>query len=392
MYRLPLVFLAVLLSITGCQPTSPSTPRTQHFLVIGVDGLSPDGIRKAATPNIDRLMVTGASTLTARAVLPSSSSPNWASMIMGAGPEQHGITSNEWEIDDHELAPMTHTEGGRFPTIFTLLHEQKPEATTGAIYHWKGFGRLFHDAEVDYVAHGETEEETAKLAAAFLREQKPNYLFVHLDHVDGAGHHFGHGSPEYYASVSRADSLIGQILHALDESGMASQTTILLTADHGGKHKGHGGESLAEMEIPFILSGKGVKPGYSIAHAVSTVDNSPTAAWALGLEAPYAWTGRPVKTAFLGESAPANSALKPVLPRPSLVQSEEGDSLKLELYVSEAFIGYTLDGSEPTETSSHYEMPLTLKAGQILKAKAFREGYAPSSTLIINPASISARE
>ena len=32
----------------------------------------------------------------ARGVIPTVSSPNWASMIMGAGPEQHGITSNDW--------------------------------------------------------------------------------------------------------------------------------------------------------------------------------------------------------------------------------------------------------------------------------------------------------
>ncbi len=41
-----------------------------------------------------------------RAVLPTVSSPNWASMIMGVGPEQHGITSNEWERDEHVLPPV----------------------------------------------------------------------------------------------------------------------------------------------------------------------------------------------------------------------------------------------------------------------------------------------
>jgi len=39
------------------------------------------------------------------------SSPNWASMLMGAGPEQRGITSNRWELDEHRLTPQTHGPG-----------------------------------------------------------------------------------------------------------------------------------------------------------------------------------------------------------------------------------------------------------------------------------------
>lgn len=384
--RLLLILLGLLISLLGgCQ--SPDTPSAvaNHLVVIGVDGLSPDGIRQTKTPHLDRLMVTGAHTLQARAVLPSSSSPNWASMLMGAGPEQHGITSNEWELDQHELAPMTHGPGGRFPTIFTLLHQQKPDYETGAIYHWQGFGRLFHHAEVDYVQHGATEEETAALAAAYIVEKKPNYLFVHLDHVDGAGHEYGHGSAEYYASVRRADSLIGQILAALKDAQLANRSIVLITADHGGKGKGHGGETLAEMEIPFILAGRGVKPNHLIRHAVSTVDNAPTAAWALGLTQPYVWSGRPVCSAFIGEKVPDDSDLKPILPRPTLVHEGTGDSLALAIYVSEAFVTYTLDGSEPTEASATYGAPLRLAPGQHLKARAFRPGYAPSAVLSFTP-------
>jgi predicted AlkP superfamily pyrophosphatase or phosphodiesterase len=69
--------------------------QVEHVVVIGVDGLSPDGVHKAKAPNLARMMKEGAYTLHARAVMPTVSSPNWASMIMGAGPEQHGVTSNE---------------------------------------------------------------------------------------------------------------------------------------------------------------------------------------------------------------------------------------------------------------------------------------------------------
>ena len=92
-----------------------------HVVVIGLDGLSPDGLQNADTPTFDKLMQEGASTMHARAVLPTSSSTNWASMIMGAGPEQHGITSNSWEKDNLVLPAVTQSEPFLFPSIFHLI-------------------------------------------------------------------------------------------------------------------------------------------------------------------------------------------------------------------------------------------------------------------------------
>src|SRR2546425_889432 len=77
----------------------------RRVVVIGCDGLSPQGITGAKAPVLRRLMKEGAYTLHARAVLPTDSSPNWASMIMGAGPEQHGVTSNDWEPGKFEVPP-----------------------------------------------------------------------------------------------------------------------------------------------------------------------------------------------------------------------------------------------------------------------------------------------
>ncbi len=45
-----------------------------------------------------------------------------------------------------------------------------------------------------------------------------------------------------------------------------------------------------------------------------------------------------------------------------------------------AVIRYTLDGSEPTETSSLFGDPIYLLFSATLKAKVFREGFAPSDT------------
>ncbi len=384
--------LTALLLFSACGP-SKETPSAavvlpKHFIVIGVDGMSPDGINNAPTPNMDWLMQNGSSTLTARAVLPTSSSTNWASMLMAAGPEQHGITSNNWERDDHILPPVVTGPEDIFPTIFSVIRKQKPQAETGAIYHWDGFGRLFEKSTVSYDKHIDSEQGTADEAGRYIKEKKPDFLFIHLDHVDGAGHGAGHGTPEYYQAVARADSLIGQIIQHTKDAGIFEETVFLVTSDHGGIGTGHGGETLDEILIPFILYGKGIKKGYAIPHPVYTYDNGATVAFALGLEQPYAWIGRPVKSAFEGHDAPTgidSSAIEaiasPVILPKRLGNKPAGglfiDSLPtvtIETTANGGITYYTTDGSEPNEQSNKYAAPFQLTKTTVVKAKTYLNG------------------
>lgn len=94
-FKILAIGICFLWSCVSVKPQKLS--QIKHVVVIGFDGLSANGVENAKTPNFNKLINEGASTIHARLVLPSSSSTNWASMNMGAGPEQHGITSNGWE-------------------------------------------------------------------------------------------------------------------------------------------------------------------------------------------------------------------------------------------------------------------------------------------------------
>src|SRR5204863_1292035 len=108
--------------------------QAEHVVVIGCDGFGSLGFTPTNAPVLHRLMREGAWTLRARGVMPTSSSPNWASMIMGAGPEQHGITSNDWQPDKFDISPVTVGPGGIFPTIYGLIREQKPKAYIACVH------------------------------------------------------------------------------------------------------------------------------------------------------------------------------------------------------------------------------------------------------------------
>ncbi len=93
--------------------------------------------------------------------------------------------------------------------------------------------------------------------------------------------------------------MIGKILDALKDAGIADTSLVLITSDHGGKGKGHGGSTMEEIEIPWILHGRGVAPGRELSAMVNTYDTAATVAYALGLAPPRCWIARPVVDAFV---------------------------------------------------------------------------------------------
>lgn len=358
-------------------------------IVIGFDGLSPDGLYNAHTPTFDSIIKQGASTMHARAVLPTSSSPNWASMIMGAGPEQHGITSNAWESDHFTLPAVTQSAPFLFPTIFQLIKKERPTSEIGAIYHWGGFGRLFEKTTVDYDENPATEEETAINASRYIKAKKPVFTFIHFDHIDHAGHEYGHGTREYYASVEKADSLLAEVMKAIKEAGIAENTMVVLSADHGGLGKGHGGESLAEVEIPFILWGKGIKKDYKIKYPVYQYDNAATVAHALHIKTPRAWIGKPVLEAFEGENVSDAYPTLVQLRKPELVPEAKGYAAEGGLYDTsaelifknpnkEGVIKYTLNGTTPKNYSEEFIAPIVVNTNTVVKSAIFFEGKLSS--------------
>lgn len=285
----------------SARPVSAQVPGIEHVVVVGCDGMSPDGVRKADSPVMKRLMREGAYTLHARGVMPTSSSPNWASMIMGAGPEQHGVTSNDWETNKFEIEPIARGLGPMFPTIFGELRQQRPDAKIACFHDWDGFGRLFERQAANRIEDSDGPTNAVVHAIEYLKQEKPTFTFIHLDHVDHAGHQDGHGTPAYYASVDVADKLIGMVLAAIKDAGIEQNTVLLVTADHGGVGTKHGNSTMAELEIPWILFGPGVKHGHELKTPVNTYDTAVTIAYILGVKPHPAWIGKPLTEAFTGK-------------------------------------------------------------------------------------------
>lgn len=282
-----------------------------RVIVIGVDGLSVDGVLRARAPHLRRLMDSGAWTLEARGVMPTLSSPNWASMVNGAGPEQHGVTSNGYLKRKVEFQPVCAGPEGKFPTIFHVLRSQRPSSRIGVFHDWGGFSSLIEHAAPDVMRHERGAGRTTEAAIRYWLAERPALLFLHLDNADHAGHSRGWGSAAYYRSVAEADALIGDVLDMLDRAGEARRTYVLVSSDHGGTPRGHGRNSLDEIRIPWILTGPDVARGH-VTMPVNTFDTAATLAWIFGVTPPDCWIGRPVRAAFTPTAVIARDRVRSV--------------------------------------------------------------------------------
>src|SRR5262249_34071687 len=102
----------------------------------------------------------------------------------------------------------------------------------------------------------------------------------------------------YYGMVAQLDHAIGRVLATLDERGLADDTLVITTTDHGeflGEHqmifKGpFGYDSL--LRVPLVVRGPGIEPGTVVTDPVGTIDLAPTMLAAAGLEVPKTMEGR----------------------------------------------------------------------------------------------------
>lgn len=218
--------------------------KAKHVVLIGLDGWGAYSVEKADIPNIKKLMADGSYTLKKRSVLPSSSAVNWASMFMGAGPELHGYT--EWGSQKPELPSREISHYGIFPSVWGLFRDANPDAEMGYIYEWDGMKYLAEMQAMNKdinIAPSETNPRGCTDAAVgYIKEKHPAFVGIIFEQPDGTGHGDGHDTPAYYTKMKELDGYIGEIIQAVSDAGMLDETIFIVTADHGGINKGHGGK------------------------------------------------------------------------------------------------------------------------------------------------------
>ncbi|MDR0412153.1 MAG: alkaline phosphatase [Treponema sp.] len=263
-----------------------------RVVIIGIDGWTASSLSKANLPTIKRMMREGASTLSVVDELPTNSPTNWSSLFMGVSPDLHGLTSE---------GPMKAGYVPKYPSIFTLLRNQKPNSEIGAFYEWHKIKHLFSKGALNHSQHLPRMFDVSLTlsVAPYIKQRKPALLFFHIDATDHRGHTDGFDSPKYLRTLEKYDKKIAKIENFVKKADIFTDTVFMIVTDHGGKGLHHGGDSPEERYTPLVVYGKNIKKDHIIEREVKIEDISATIAFILGVEPPEEWIGMPIDEIFV---------------------------------------------------------------------------------------------
>ena len=233
-----------------------SHPTYKHVIVVGIDGAGAF-IKDADTPHFDRIFAEGAVTYEALASNPTISAECWGSMLLGVGPEVHGLTNGI-------VSSTPYPTDSAFPSLFRRIRDVMPDAELGSFCDWNPITYGIVESDRNVTNATARDAELTPMICDYIREKKPAFLFIQMDSVDGAGHGHGYGSAEHLKRIHEVDELVNDIHKAAEDAGMLDETLFMVIADHGGtpfngSGAGHGGWTDAEKLVTFAAAGKSVQ-------------------------------------------------------------------------------------------------------------------------------------
>ncbi len=326
-------------TLGSCSPgsfsTDPDLPNIIFMTAdnLGIGDLSCYGNRDLKTSNIDSIAADGAQFQNAF-VVSSSCAPSRASLVTGQYPHTHGVDALTHLKKTKALSPF-HT------TLPDLLKKKGYNTAIEGKWHispylptsWYGYNeRLSGIMPKDMVI-----KNTDK-TIDFLKRNRNNRFFFQINYQNS--HRDIHGEyqydpdfpvdpksitipsymnlpdwPEirediarYFSQNLRMEKMIGEVLQALDDLGLAENTLVMFLSDNGPHYPGMISTLYDRgTATPMLVRWpKKIKPGRKISHLVSSVDIMPTLLEAAGMEIPEDVQGKSFYPQLVDEKAPAN--------------------------------------------------------------------------------------
>ena len=225
----------------------------KHVILVGIDGAG-NFYRHTAAPTIRRVMAAGAGTDLCLTAVPTDSAQCWGSMLMGVTCKIHGLHNDKLSAAPSTLATEEH------PTIYRMIRRAMPHARMGCFSNWRPIITGLLDDEQTVTATCD-DGPLCDQICEYVKAEKPTFLFIQFDSVDGAGHAHGYGSENHLNQINICDGYADRIYNACAEAGILEDTLFMITADHGGFGRGHGSDTDEEKWVFVAMEGKTVRKG-----------------------------------------------------------------------------------------------------------------------------------
>lgn len=321
-------FLLLALPAAACTGEAPKPPVARSVVLVTIDTLRADRLgcygSEVATPHLDRIAAQGALAPQASAHVPLTR-PSHVSLFTGLLPSQHGIRDNisPAVVPDVPLLAETFKRAGFVTAGFVSSIVLASESGLD-----RGFDRYSDEFEG---GRGDAQflntvqkrgDQTLDEATSWLEAHHDGRLFAWIHLYDP---HDPYEPPEPYATryagrlydgeVAWSDELVGRLDATLERLGLAPQTLLMITSDHG-EGLGEHGEALhgffayqTTLRVPLLVRGPGVRAGTRLPMTVGLVDLFPTLLELTGVSPPPGAraAGRSLAGALRGGPAPAET-------------------------------------------------------------------------------------
>jgi predicted AlkP superfamily pyrophosphatase or phosphodiesterase len=241
--------------------------KNRTVVVISLDGFPAYALKDPhlPVPTLRRLMEQGAYAESMLPINPTVTWPNHTAMVTGMNAAEHHVLFNGLLVESgpnhlpkiEPWRPKEEMVHGR--TVYDLAHDAgmtTAQVDWVAIYNAKTIDWQFAEKpdpsgtiERELVAAGTLTEEQLRsfedadsawqdeiwtdAAVEILEKHAPNLLLVHLLNLDNTNHEYGPMSGASFTAMAFLDDRVKQILNAINKSGRAAQTSVIIVSDHG---------------------------------------------------------------------------------------------------------------------------------------------------------------
>lgn len=262
-----------IISVLGLTSCSKSSNKDHHVILISIDGF-PAWLwndESLQVPNLRKLAAEGASTKAMTVSNPSITWINHTTLVTGVEPRKHGVLFNGLLVRQGDNKPpkiepwVDKSKLVHVPTLYDIAFQnglttaesdwvavtrpgtitwsfaELPEAESPVVKEMIAAGTIKPE-HIAWMQLGPQRKSVTfldnmwtKAAIHIFKTHKPNLLMFHTLNTDATHHAYGPGSMPSYTALAYADRLVGDLIKAVDESGLRDKTTFIIATDHGFK-------------------------------------------------------------------------------------------------------------------------------------------------------------
>ena len=267
-----LLFLSVLFAV-GFGSCSKSDNKDHHVILISIDGF-PAWLwndPSLQVPNLRKLAAEGASAKAMTVSNPSITWINHTTLVTGVEPRKHGVLFNGLLVRQEGNKPakiepwVDKSKLVHVPTLYDIAHQnglttaesdwvavtrpgtitwsfaELPEVESPIVKEMVAAGTITPEY-IEWMQMGPKRKSVTfldnmwtKAAIHIFKTHRPNLLLYHTLNTDATHHTYGPGTMASHTALAYADKLVGDLVQAVEESGLRDRTTFVISTDHGFK-------------------------------------------------------------------------------------------------------------------------------------------------------------